>query len=181
MRAVFDGLEAYDDPAASAYNAWRQFPGNNDKYFDDNGWMTVALTEAFEATRDTTYQDRAAAIGRLKSTRDTHPDFVIWTQSDNVLKRCYWIEAPSPVNQGHIEAKIVGNNITLKAQQQTRIALWLDAKLVNLKKPVTVAVEGGKTQTFHLKPSLETYCVGLETTADPHLSAPVRIDVDLTP
>ncbi len=64
MRAVFDGLEAYYDPVANAYNAWRQFQGNNDKYYDDNAWMVTALAAAFEATRDPDYRDRAAAIGR---------------------------------------------------------------------------------------------------------------------
>ncbi|MCW3054900.1 MAG: hypothetical protein JWN14_4070 [Chthonomonadales bacterium] len=64
MRAVFDGMEAYFDPAASAYNAWRQFPGNNDKYFDDNAWLTAALAEAFEVTREVVYQERAVEIGR---------------------------------------------------------------------------------------------------------------------
>ena len=61
------------------------------------------------------------------------------------------------------------------------MALWLDSTLVDMKKPVTVKVEGGKTQTFRLKPSLETYCAGLEQTADPKLSAPVRIEVSLLP
>ncbi len=117
----------------------------------------------------------------LKNTRDTRPDFVVWTQSDNVLKRCYWVEAPEPVNGGHIEAKIVKNTITLKAQKQTKLTLWLDDKLVDMKKPVTVEVEGGKPQVFHLKPSLETYCQGLEATADPHLTAPTRIEVSLAP
>ena len=117
----------------------------------------------------------------LKTTRDTHPDFVVWTQSDTVLKRSYWVEAPAPVKDGHIEAKIVGNTITVKAQKQDKIALWLDDKLVDLKKPVTVEVEGGKKQVFRLKPTLETYCQGLETTADPQLSAPVRVEVSLAP
>jgi hypothetical protein len=117
----------------------------------------------------------------LKITRNPHPDFVVWTQSDNVLKRCYWVEAPAPVDQGHIEAKITGNTITIKAQKQSKIALWLDESLVDMKKPVVVDVEGGKRQTFRLKPSLETYCQGLETTADPNLSAPIRIEITSGP
>lgn len=117
----------------------------------------------------------------LKITREAHPDFVVWTQSDNVLKRNYWVEAPEPVEKGHIEAKIVGNTISVKAQKQSRIALWLDEKMVDFKKPVVVEVEGGKRQTFRLKPSLETYCQGLEDTADPHLTAPVRIELNSRP
>lgn len=117
----------------------------------------------------------------LKSSRDTHPDFVVWTQSDDVLKRCYWLEAPAPVKQGHIEAKISGNSITVKVQNQTKLAFWLDDKLVDLKKPIVVNVEGSKKQTFRPKPSLETYCAGLEATADPNLTTPIRIEINLTP
>lgn len=115
----------------------------------------------------------------LKTKRDAHPTFVVWTESDTVLKRSYWVEAPAPVKDGHIEAKIVGNTIAVKAQKQDTIALWLDDDLVDLKKPVTVEVEGGPKQVFRLKPNLETYCQGLAATADPRLAAPVRLEVRL--
>ena len=117
----------------------------------------------------------------LKYKRDALPSKVVWTQSDNVLKRFYWLEAPAPINEGHIEASVTNNVITLKADKQDSIALWLDAPLVNLQKPVTVSITGGKTQTFALHPTLETYCLGLEQTADPHLAAPVRLEVSLKP
>ncbi len=61
---VYDGLEAYWDPAAHAYNAWLTFPGNRDRYYDDNAWAIVTLVEAYEATRQTRYRDRAAEIMR---------------------------------------------------------------------------------------------------------------------
>jgi hypothetical protein len=118
----------------------------------------------------------------LKSSeRDAWPKFVLWVQSDTVLKRFYWVEALSPVKMGEIKAKVEGNTITLEAKQQDNVALWLDSSLVDLKKPVTVDVVGGKSQVFEVKPSLEAYCTGLETTADPHLAAPVRIILSLTP
>ena len=115
----------------------------------------------------------------LKYKRDTAPKTVIWTQSDTVLKRFYWLEAPTPVNGGHIEASVVENTITIKADKQDKLVLWLDAGLVDLSKPVTVEIAGGKKQVFAPKQSLETYCMGLEQTADPRLTAPVRIEISL--
>ena len=117
----------------------------------------------------------------LKYKRDAAPKYVVWTQSDSVIKRFYWLEAPEPQNKAHIEAKITDNVITIKATNQKKIALWLDSTLVDVKKPVVVKVEGGKTETFRLKSSLETYCAGLEQTADPKLSAPSRIEISLLP
>jgi hypothetical protein len=59
---VVAGLDAYFDPKASAYNAWLNYPGNNDKYYDDNAWAIVALVDAAEATGVGAYRDRAARI-----------------------------------------------------------------------------------------------------------------------
>jgi poly(3-hydroxybutyrate) depolymerase len=94
------------------------------------------------------------------------------------FQRFYWLEALTPANGGHIEAQVAGNTITLHAAKQDRVALWLDRSLVDLGTPITVIAEG-KRQVFRAKPNLETYCLGLERTADPHLTAPVRIEVTL--
>ena len=116
----------------------------------------------------------------LQYKRDAWPKQIVWTQSDNVLKHFYWIEAINPVAHGHIEAKVEGNTITIKTEKQDKLALWLDSTLVDLKRPITVEMVGDnnqivKKQVFKVKPTLETYCLGLEQTADPHMAAPVRI------
>ena len=71
------------------------------------------------------------------------------------------------------------NVITLKGEHQDEVALWLDAPLVNLAKPVTINGPHRQAQTITTRPNVETYCVGLEDRADPRLAAPVRIAVDL--
>ena len=115
----------------------------------------------------------------LKYKRDSWPKSIVWTQSDYVLKRFYWLEALEPVNDGHIEATVDHNKITIKTDKQTKLALWLDQDLVDLKRPILVefASESKSTRTFKLQTSMETYCLGLERTADPRLAAPVRIEV----
>jgi uncharacterized protein YyaL (SSP411 family) len=59
---VVAGLDGYYDLKASAYNAWLTYPGNNDKYYDDNSWAIVALVDCFEVTGVAAYRDRAAEI-----------------------------------------------------------------------------------------------------------------------
>lgn len=125
--------------------------------------------------------DHDVLADMLKRPRNAFPKHVVWTQTDTILKRFYWLEAPNPVEEGHIEAKILDNTITIKARKQERIAFWLDTDLVDVKKPVTVIVNGGKKQVFTLKPDLETYCEGLEKTADVRLATPYRIEIDLHP
>ena len=118
----------------------------------------------------------------LKSKREAWPKQLVWTQSDNVLKRFYWLEAIAPVEGGHIEARVEGNQITLKMRKQEKVALWLDDTLVDLSKGFRIDVEGGLTDLLiKQNPTLETYCQGLEQTSDPHLAAPLRYEVTFTP
>lgn len=111
-----------------------------------------------------------------KYTRENAPKRIIWTQTDDVLHHFYWVEALKPVDKGHIEVTVEGNRITLTTINQGDVALWLSPSLVDLKKPVVV-VRDGKTTTFKVKPSLDTFVEGLKETGDPALTAPVRIVV----
>jgi uncharacterized protein YyaL (SSP411 family) len=62
IREVVAGLEQYFDADKHAYNAWLTFPGNNDKYYDDNALMVIALAKAHRYTGERTYRDRAAEV-----------------------------------------------------------------------------------------------------------------------
>jgi len=125
--------------------------------------------------------DRDKVGEMIKSgARNPWPEQVVWVQSDDVLKHCFWVEAPRPTDKAAVEASAHRNTITVRAEGQDEVALWLDEALVDLAKPVTVEVVGGKTQAFTPKPTLETYCLGFEKRGDPRLSAPVRVRVALT-
>jgi hypothetical protein len=110
----------------------------------------------------------------LKYTRTPHPKRVIWTQTDDVIRRFYWLEALKPVDKGHIDAIVEGNTITLVTKDQGEIALWLSSELVDLSKPVTV-IRDGKKSTHRVRPSLAVYTDGIAQTGDPALAAPVRL------
>ena len=112
----------------------------------------------------------------LRYTRQTAPKRVVWVQTDDVLRRCYWLEALKPQDKGRIDATVEGNTVTLKTEGQGGVALWLSPALVDLSKPVVV-VRDGKRHEFRAKPSLAVYCDGLEATGDPLLAAPVRLVV----
>ena len=114
----------------------------------------------------------------LATTRNPWPKSVVWVQTDDVLKHCYWVEALRPVDKGRIEASVSGNTIKLKTEGQHGLALWLAPGFVDLSKPVTVEVSGGKPRTFTPKPTLGTFCLGLEERGDPRLAAGVRVEVE---
>jgi Transglutaminase-like superfamily len=111
--------------------------------------------------------------------RNPHPVRIVWAQSDDVLRHFYWVEAANPLPSGRIEAAVKDNAITLKAEHQNEVVLWLDAPLVDLARPVTVTRPDGRALAITDQPNVETYCVGLEKRGDPRLAAPLRVAVDL--
>ena len=108
------------------------------------------------------------------------PTEVVWVQSDDQIRHFYWLESPDPTDGARVEAAARDNAITIRAEGLDELALWLDEGLVDLDRPVTVEVEGGDSLTVEPRPSLETYCRGLDERGDRHLAAPVRVVVPLT-
>lgn len=52
-----EGLQTYWDPEAPVpgFNAYCSGPGGMDKYYDDNEWLVLGFTEAYEITRDSLF------------------------------------------------------------------------------------------------------------------------------
>jgi hypothetical protein len=67
----------------------------------------------------------------------------------------------------------------LKVEHQDEVALWLDAPLVDLARPVVVEIDGGRREVIQARATPETFCAGLEERGDPRLAAPARIPVPL--
>jgi hypothetical protein len=153
---------------AKQYEAWRTEHGG---YPGGLEWLPGAGHKINDHDKDKTAEMLKA------DPRNSWPKRVIWVQTDDVIKRFYWIEAPKAADHGRIEASVDGNTISIKAENQPDIALWLDSPLVDLAKPVTVKLAGGASKTLTPKPTAETYCLGLEQVGDPRLAAPVRIEV----
>lgn len=112
-----------------------------------------------------------------QATRDPRPNKLVWTQSDDVIRRFYWVETPQPADDAHIEAEAEKNQITLKAKNQGGLVLHLDAPLIDPARPITVRLNGGEPQSFTVRPDLETYCADLAERGDPRLAAPIRIEI----
>lgn len=122
--------------------------------------------------------DRDKVGEMLKSPpRQAWPKQLVWVQSDDVLKHFYWMESLEPQDKRRIEASVVENTITIKADAEGDLAVWLDGELVDLAKPVTIKMTGGETTTITPTPSLGTYCLGLQERGDPRLAGPSRVMV----
>jgi uncharacterized protein YyaL (SSP411 family) len=92
MERFFNGLERYWDAAAPlpGYDAYFSSPTSDDKYYDDNAWMALALVEAYEGTRDRRYLDRAEATLRfvLSGWDDVLGGGIYWRQDHRSKNTC---------------------------------------------------------------------------------------------
>ena len=77
-----DGLSTYWDPTAPVpcYQAYCSGPGSDDKYYDDNEWMVLGFTEAYQNTGDPKYLKLAYATQKfvLSGWDDTLGGGVYW-------------------------------------------------------------------------------------------------------
>lgn len=77
-----EGLNAYWDASAAVpgYEAYCSGPGSQDKYYDDNEWMALALVEAYQETGDPKF---------LQMAQDTQK-FVLSGWDDKLGGGIYW-------------------------------------------------------------------------------------------
>ncbi len=89
MGKVYDALEQYYDKGAKAYCAWVYFPGNDDKFYDDNAWASVACMEAYEITSDKRYLNRAKEVfdNFVKAGWDAEKGGVHWGTKSGLTDR----------------------------------------------------------------------------------------------
>jgi len=83
LRRYVRALESYwvEKQGLRGYNALPA-PSPPDRYYDDNVWMTLALCEVYEVTRDPQYRDRAEQVFR----------FVLSGEDERLGGGIYWHE-----------------------------------------------------------------------------------------
>lgn len=124
-------------------------------------------------------RDKVAELIRFR--RNAGPDKLVWSQSDDVVRHHYWLEAGRPIDDGQIIAWRKGNKVTLdKADKQSELTLWLQPSQLDLSMPIEVVVPGGTVFLVTPKPNMEDFCASLESRGDPDLAAPIRVFLGLS-
>ncbi len=129
LDAFSQGIQEYWDPkpkgSPPGFNAYCSGPGGDDKYYDDNAWMVLGFVEAYSATGDPQYWQRA---------RDTQA-FVLSGWDDKLDGGIYWslkhqskntcVNAPAAV--GALRLAALGD----ESQQPwgPRLVTWTNAHL----------------------------------------------------
>ncbi|MDX2035323.1 MAG: transglutaminase domain-containing protein [Isosphaeraceae bacterium] len=121
-------------------------------------------------------RDHLAHLLRLPP-RTVRPDRLIWTQSDAVIRRFYWIEDPAPAEGRRIEARVEGNTVRIETDAKGPLTLHLDTPFVDPSAPIRVERRGSAPTSMKAVSNLEVYAADLERTGDPRAAAGARIDL----
>lgn len=189
-------LDQYFDRGAHAYCAWKYFPGNDDHFYDDNGWAVIACMEAYEVTREARYRARAVDVldGFLKGGWDGsgHPGGVRWGTKALQDRSDRTVSATASCALG---ALLVAKVHEPKANR-TWAKKLLDWIRDDLSAPSGLIYDGFRSPTFERMTTIWTYNTGVpiraaleyfdQTGARPYLQWAIRmgdasIDRSLSP
>ena len=120
--------------------------------------------------------DRDLTAELIKYSRDAWPQRVVWTQTDDRIHSFYWLTAEKPMDKGHLEAAVTGNEIVITDNLPGKLTLWLSPKLVKFDAPVTIT-RNGKSKVVKPVANLADYIESLRQRHDPGLAAVYRVDV----
>lgn len=120
--------------------------------------------------------DRDKLAELLPLRRNPVPRALSWEQTDGVIRDFFWVGTDTPAKGQMIEASCATNRVTIVTKNVRSAHVSLDARLVNLGKPVTLEVNG-KTREVRVQPRLRTLCASLLERGDPDLAFSASLTV----
>jgi len=114
------------------------------------------------------------------ATRNPVPRELTWQLTDKVIQDFYWLNVPVPAKRQLIEASCQANRLVVKTTNIVVAAVWLDSRLIDFSKPVTLDLNG-ETSTHKVRPSLRVLCESLQRRGDPELAFTARLDLPIQP
>ena len=126
-------------------------------------------------------KDAAAVPWMAKYTRNPYPKKVVWVQCDVTKEYFYWLGVPAgEAKKGKmLQADIDGNTVTIGDCDYSSVRIYLNEKMVDLGKPVTVVHDGATLFEGMLTPSDALRKETLYTRNDLSYSFPCMVEVQL--
>jgi dienelactone hydrolase len=111
--------------------------------------------------------DRDLLPKLLEHRRRAAASHLVWHTSDDRIADHDWVFLPEPKDGAVIEGHVTGlNTFEVSANGVPRIELWLDERLVDPARPVTVRFNGGEPSEHTLRPSAAVLAASLWRRAD---------------
>ena len=114
--------------------------------------------------------DRDLLRDLLPSRRTALPTYLAWQPTDGVVRDHYWLHCQRPQAVELVIAARKGNTLAVTIDGDGEVEGWLDARLLDLGKPVMVSVND-VARPVTPSPSLRTLCATMLERGDPRLAA----------
>lgn len=114
--------------------------------------------------------DRDLLPKLLVHVRNATPKTLFWEPTDGVVQDHYWLHVPAPKKGQRLDAAIDGSKLVATTKDVDHAEAWLDARLVDLGKDLTLTIDGAES-VVKPAPSLRVLCSTLLQRGDPRLAA----------
>ncbi|MBK1876069.1 transglutaminase domain-containing protein [Pelagicoccus mobilis] len=115
--------------------------------------------------------DRDQILEMYPSRRDVVPRELSWEMTDTVVDRFFWLGVENPEKRQRVFASCKGNFLRVETVGRKEVTVFLDERLVDFGKPLTVKIDGKyKNQEVVIEPSLNVLCDSLEKRGDIRLA-----------
>jgi predicted esterase len=111
------------------------------------------------------------------SVRNPAPTKILWEPSRPYYRNFYWLRADRPRMFTRLEASVADNTFTVRTTGMPGgFGIWMDARLVDLSKPVTIIVDDQVVFRSIVRPTLSAILESVDDKIDPQMWYPARVD-----
>ncbi len=120
--------------------------------------------------------DRDKIAEMYPASRNPVPRELTWTMTDRVIHDFFWLQVENPEKGQEFNVACHDNRVVVNAEKLPGGSVWLDSRLVDFKKPVTVEWQGRRTAR-KLTPDLRLFCESMQRRGDSELAFCARVDL----
>jgi hypothetical protein len=111
------------------------------------------------------------------SVRNPAPTKILWEPSRPYYRNFFWLRADRPRMFTRLEASVADNTFTIRTTGLPGgFSVWMDPRLVDLTKPVTIRVDDHVVFRSLVRPTLSAILESVEDKIDPQMWYPARVD-----
>ena len=125
--------------------------------------------------------DRDKIRSMIEHERTPCPRKVTWHLTDGRIRHHFWLGVEKPEAGLVIDASCRENEVTVQTNRSCELTLTLDARLVDVSRPVLLRVNGALREPVQVRPAVMTFVSGVRERGDVHLagSATVKVICDV--
>ena len=123
-----------------------------------------------ESNGHTGLPDRDLVAQLVGKVRTVLPRVLYWEPTDGVVVDHYWLRVGEPKKGQRLEGRLDGQKLVVTTREVVAGEAWLDARLCDLTKGLTIEVDG-VVRIEKPAPSLRVLCTTMRERGDPGLAA----------